>query len=93
MAAITKEQALQLAARHIPSTSLGHPDYRLVCDVSGRIGDGWLFAYRVECLKDIPLEEWERFAGGGGFIVSSSGEIQTLSVPMFIEAERKVDRT
>ena len=73
MAAIAKEQALHIAKNHIARASLGHPDYRLVFDLSGQIGDEWLFAYRIECLKDIPPDEWERFAGAGGFIVSSDG--------------------
>jgi len=45
---------------------LDHPDYRLKFELSGRIGDEWLFAYRIECLKDIPPEEQEQFAGAGG---------------------------
>jgi hypothetical protein len=91
MAAIAKERALQLAADHAARASLDHPDYRLRCEISGRIGDEWLFAYRIECLKRIPLEEQEQFAGAGGFIVSANGRIRDLSVPMFMEAERKVD--
>jgi hypothetical protein len=62
----------------------------LAFELSGRIGDEWLFAYRIECLKDIPPEEHEQFAGAGGFIVSAKGEVHDLSVPMFVEAERKV---
>ena len=90
MPAVTKERALQIAQSHIAEASLGHPDYRLVFDISGQVGDEWLFAYRIECLKDIPPEEWERFAGAGGFIVSPSGQVRDISVPMFIEAERKL---
>jgi hypothetical protein len=90
MAAVTKERALQIAVNHIAGASLEHPDYRLVFDLSGQVGDAWLFAYRIECLKDIPPEEWERFAGAGGFIVSSSGQVRDLSVPLFVEAERKI---
>jgi hypothetical protein len=91
MAAIAKERALQLAKDHAARAQLDHPDYRLRFEISGRIGDEWLFAYRIECLKDIPPEEQEQFAGAGGFIVSANGQIRDLSVPMFMEAERKVD--
>jgi hypothetical protein len=59
-------------------------------ELSGRIGDDWLFAYRIQCRKDIPVWKQEQFAGAGGFIVSANGDARDLSVPMFIEAERKV---
>ena len=91
MAAIAKERALQLATDHAARVSLDHPDYRMAFELSGRIGDEWLFAYRLECLRNIPPEEQEQFAGAGGFVVSAKGEIRDLSVPMFMEAERKVD--
>jgi hypothetical protein len=91
MAAIAKERALQIATDHAARVPLEHPDYRLAFELSGRIGDEWLFAYRIECLKNIPPEEQEQFAGAGGFVVSAKGEVRDLSVPMFIEAERKVD--
>jgi hypothetical protein len=91
MAAISKERALQLAMDHAARAPLDHPDYRLRFEISGRIGNEWLFAYRVECLKDIPPEEQEQFAGAGGFIVSANGQIRDLSVPMFMEAARKID--
>jgi hypothetical protein len=91
MAAIAKAQALQIAKDHAARAPLGHPDYRLGFELSGRIGDEWLFAYRIECLKDIPPEEQERFAGAGGFVVSAKGQVRDLSVPMFMDAERKVD--
>lgn len=90
MAAIAKERALQIARDHAASVPLDHPDYRLGFDLSGRIGDEWLFAYRIECLKDIPPEQRERFAGAGGFVVSAEGQVRELSVPMYMEAERKV---
>ena len=90
MAAIAKEQALRIAADHAAEVSLDHPDYRLEFELSGRVGDEWLFAYRIQCLKDIPQEEQEQFAGAGGFLVSAKGDVRDLSVPMFIEAERRV---
>lgn len=92
MAAISKERALQLAKDHAARVPLRHPDYRLGFALSGRIGEEWLFEYRIECLKDIPLEEQEQFAGAGGFIVSPQGQVRDLSVPMFIEAEHKIER-
>jgi hypothetical protein len=92
MSAITKEQAQQLAKDHAARVPLSHPDYRLGFTLSGRIGDEWLFAYRIECLKNVPPEEQEQFAGAGGFIVSAQGQARDLSVPMFIEAERKIER-
>lgn len=91
MAAIAKEQAFQIAMDHTARVPLDHPDYRLRFDLSGRIGDDWLFAYRIECLKDIPPEEQEQFAGAGGFVVSANGQVRDLSVPMFMEAQRKVE--
>jgi hypothetical protein len=90
MAAIAKHEALRIATDHAARAPLDHPDYRLGFELSGRVGDEWLFAYRIHCLKDIPQEEQEPFAGAGGFLVSSRGEVRDLSVPMFIEAERKV---
>ena len=90
MAAIAKERALQRAVNHAREVPLDHPDYRLGFELSGRIGDEWLFAYRIECLKDIPLAEQERFAGAGGFVVSAQGQVRVLTVPTFIEAERKL---
>lgn len=91
MAAIAKEQVLQIAMDHAARVPLDHPDYRLRFDLAGRIGDDWLFAYRIECLKDIPPEEQEQFAGAGGFVVSANGQVRDLSVPMFMEAQRKVE--
>jgi hypothetical protein len=91
MAAIARQQALQIATGHAARVPLGHPDYRLGFELSGRIGDEWLFAYRIECLKDIPTEQQEQFAGAGGFVVSEKGQVRDLSVPMFMEAVRKVD--
>ena len=91
MAAIAKEQALQIAMDHAARVPLDHPDYRLRFDLLGRIGDDWLFSYRIECVKDIPPEEQEQFAGAGGFVVSAKGQVRDLSVPMFMEAQRKVE--
>ena len=91
MAAIAREQALRIATDHAARVPLDHPDYRLRFDLSGRIGDEWLFAYRIECLKNTPPEEQMQFAGAGGFIVSAKGEVRDLSVPMFMEAARKID--
>ncbi len=89
MAAIAKEEALRIAKEHVAGVPLDHPDYRFGFELSGSIGDEWLFAYRIRCVKDIPEEKQERFAGAGGFLVSAKGEVRDLSVPMFIEAERK----
>ena len=88
MAAIAKEEALRIATAHVARVPLHHPNYRLGFELSGSIGNEWLFAYRIHCVKDIPEEEQERFAGAGGFLVSEQGEVRDLSVPMFIEAER-----
>lgn len=90
MAVIGKEEALRIATAHVARVPAHHPDYRLECELSGFIEGEWLFAYRTRCLKDIPEEEQERFAGAGGFFVSAQGEVRDLSVPMFIEAERKL---
>jgi len=90
MAAIAKEEALRIATTHVGRAPLDHPDYRLGFELSGSIGNEWLFAYRIHCIKDIPEEEQEHFAGAGGFLVSAQGEVRDLSVPMCIEAERKV---
>ena len=92
MGGIAKERALQIAAGHVACLPLGHPDYRMGFELAGRIGDEWLFSYRIECLKDIPAAEQDQFAGAAGFVIAADGEIRTLSVPMFIEAGRKVDR-
>jgi len=92
MATIAKEEALRIATDHATRVPLDHPDYRLGFELSGRVGDDWLFAYRIHCLKDIPPGEQERFAGAGGFLVSAKGEVRDLSVQMFVEVERNVDR-
>ena len=91
MAAIAKEEALRIATAHVACVPFHHPDYRLGFELSGSIGDQWLFAYRIHCVKEIPEDEQERFAGAGGFLVSTQGEVRDLSVPMFIEAERKLE--
>lgn len=91
MAAIAKDEALGIATAHVGRARLDHPDYRLGFELFGLIGDEWLFAYRIHCVKDIPEEEQERFAGAGGFLVSAQGKVRDLSVPMFIDAERKVE--
>ena len=88
---IAKDEAVRIATDHASRAPLPHPDYRLGFELSGRIGDEWLFAYRMHCLKDIPPEEQEQFAGAGGFLVSAKGEVRDLTVPMFIEAEQKVN--
>jgi hypothetical protein len=89
MAAIAKDRALEIATDHAAQVPLGHPDYSMGCELSGRVGDDWLFAYRIRCLKDIPADAQEQFAGAGGFLISADGKIRDLSVPMFIEAKRK----
>jgi hypothetical protein len=91
MVTIAKEQALHIATGHTARAPLDHPDYRLGFELAGRMGDEWLFAYRIECLKDIPPEQQERFAGAGGFVVPASGGVRDLTVPMFVEAQRKVE--
>ncbi|MDH5579129.1 MAG: hypothetical protein OEZ09_11795 [Betaproteobacteria bacterium] len=81
MAAITKEQAQQLAKDHAARVPLSHPDYRLGFTLSGRIGDEWLFAYRIECLKNVPPEEqdsanlWWRHCCSGDCCVASRREL------------------
>ena len=91
MAAITKEEALRIAAAHVARVPLHHPDYRVGFELSGAIGDEWLFAYRIHCVKDIQEEEQEDFAGAGGFLVTAQGDVSDLSVPMLIEAESKLE--
>ena len=81
-----------MAADHAAQVPLGHPDYRMGFKLLGRIGDEWLFAYRIECLKDIPAQDQEQFAGAAGFIIGANGQIRDLSVPMFIEAGRKAQQ-
>jgi len=92
MVTITKERAVQIATDHVARMPLlDSPDYRLGFELSGRMGDEWLFAYRIECLKDIPAEQQELFAGAGGFVVSANSQVRDLALPMFVEALRKVD--
>ena len=91
MARIAKERALEIAAQHAGGVPLGHPDYRMSAELTGAVDDEWLFAYRVKCLKDIPPMEQEQFAGPGGFLVGVRGQVRELSVPMFMEAAKKVE--
>ena len=85
-----KDAALRMAAAHVAGVPLEHPHYRLGFELSGTIDDGWLFAYRLDCVQDIPEEEQECFAGAAGFIVSARGDLCELSVPLFIEAQQKL---
>ena len=89
---IAKEQALKIATEHTAQDLLDHPDYRTNFKLIGGLAEEWLFAYHIECLKDIPPEDQEQFAGAGGFVVSSNGQVRDLTVPMFIEAERMVNK-
>ena len=82
-----KEQAIKLAEEHTSQVTLDHPDYRLNCKLIGNIDEEWLFSYQIECLKNIPIEKQQQFAGAAGFIVSSTGQVRELTVPMYIEAE------
>jgi len=88
---VTKEQAIKIATEHTAQVPLDHPDYRMNFELTGSLGDEWLFEYLIECLKDIPLEKQELFAGAGGFVVSSTGQVRGLTVPMFSEAEQLVN--
>jgi hypothetical protein len=82
---ISRDEAFQKAVRHAASGSLGHPDYFLECEFRREVEDGWLFEYQIRCRRDIPPEDWERFAGAAGFVVSTTGQIRDLSVPMYVE--------
>ena len=88
--AIGQEEAIRIATDHTGRVQLDDRDYRMEFKLVGMVGNDWLFAYRIRCLKDIPPEKQERFLGAGGFLVSAAGEVQDLSVPTFMQAEPKV---
>jgi len=87
--AVGQVEAIRIATDHTGRIQLDDRDYRMEFELVGMVGNDWLFAYRIRCLKDILPKKQERFAGAGGFLVSVAGEVQDLSVPMFIQAERK----
>jgi hypothetical protein len=90
MVTIGKEEAVKIAEKHASALHLDHPDYRMECELRGRTPDGWLFSYRIRCLKDIPPQEQEKFAGAPGFLVSRDGATRELSWPMYVEIERRL---
>ena len=90
MGPISQQQAFELAAGHVASMSLGHPDYRMDCEFECQLSDGWLFQYRIKCRRELPSEQQEQFAGAAAFIVSMHGEISGLSVPMYVELKKSL---
>ncbi|HSC94290.1 MAG TPA: hypothetical protein VLC73_04935 [Burkholderiales bacterium] len=88
--AIGKEDAMRLAEKHASASDLDHPDYRMECQLQGHTPEGWLFSYRIRCLKDIPPQEQEKFAGAAGFLISPAGTVQDLSWPMYAEVEKRL---
>jgi hypothetical protein len=87
---ISREEALRLANIHAAS-GIANPDYRMWCEYSGKLLDGWLFSYRYRYLKPIPPGEEHRYAlaGAPGFIVSVDGSIRDLPAPKYFEAEQR----
>ena len=84
-------EATRLAELHAAGRDLGHEDYSLKAALLGRLAEGWLFEYSVVCLRDIPLEDLELFAGAGGFTISPSTlEIRDLTVPELIQAIQRL---
>ena len=90
MATIGKDAAVKLAAKHASASHLDHPDYRMECELRGSTPEGWLFSYRIRCLKDIPSQDQEKFAGAPGFLVSREGGIRDLSWPMYTKIEKEL---
>lgn len=90
MAAIGKEDAVRLAEEHASASRLDHPDYRMGCELRGSTSEGWLFSFRIRCIKDIPPQEQEKFAGAAGFLISRDGAARDLSWPMYAEVEKGV---
>lgn len=79
MAMITAEQATTIAQRHLVANPLHDPEYAWIVPEPKETSEGWYFDYRVECLLDIPEEDWTTFLGAPGFLVSkSSGEVRDV---------------
>lgn len=93
MAPLTRAAAEQIAADHVSQASSGHPAYRVGYQLTGRIGDQWLFEYEIDCATNIPVENQEQFAGAGGFLVSAGGSIRIVSVPELIELEQRLSES
>jgi hypothetical protein len=90
MATIGKDAAVKVAEKHASASHLDHPDYRMECEFRGSTPEGWLFSYRIRCLKDIPPQEQEKFAGAAGFLISRDGKVRDLSWPMYVDLEKGV---
>ena len=90
MGEIGTDDAVRLAERHASSVPLDHPDYRMRCDLRGTIPEGWLFSYRIHCLKDIAPEAQEKFAGAPGFVITRQGVAEDLNWPMYWDAEKRL---
>jgi hypothetical protein len=92
MATISPDQAFQVAATHAAGVSLEHPDYKMECQFEADLPDGWLFQYRIKCLRDLPPEQQEHFAGAAAFVVHKNGQISQLSVPIYYELKERLAR-
>jgi hypothetical protein len=90
MTTIGKDDAVKLAEEHASAVRLDHPDYRMECELRGATPEGWLFSYRIRCLKDVPPQDQEKFAGAAGFLISRNGMAQDLSWPMYVGVEKQL---
>jgi hypothetical protein len=72
--AVTYEEALISAQRHVDESPLDHPEYRTGFSGGRVLPEGWYFDYTIEPIRPIPESEREQFAGAPGFIVLRTGE-------------------
>jgi hypothetical protein len=73
------DEARRRAMQHLLAEPLPHPDYQYRLGDGRRLDEGWYFDYAIACVRDIPAEQQEAFAGAAGFIVEDSGEVRDVA--------------
>jgi hypothetical protein len=68
------EKVKEIAQQYLDAHPLDHPDYVWTLSEGRECKSGWYFPFQFKCIKNIPEEEWERFAGAPGFIVSKNNK-------------------
>jgi len=72
--------ARRIAEEHIAAQPQPHPDYRIALGAGREISMGWYFDYAIQCLKDIPEHQQERFGGAPGFVVCrDDGRVEVVA--------------
>ena len=90
MKMLTRIEMLQVAEQHAATLLSDDPEYRMGVVSRGKVVDGWLFSYQIRCLKDIPPDQWAKFAGAAGLVVTAQGAVRDLNGPMYFDAEKRL---